>query len=224
MENVWNSGDSWKYLLLGDPEMTIRTSQPPSPWVVSPWVEHATCGPGGCPEVRMLVTQAGAPASGIRAAVYQPGGPDGVGVLDNRYTDASGYAAIPAPGLEDGPLYIDVVDLQGNSEPDTIMLQGGQVTGVGTLRAGGLSSLRAMPSVMSGGTMFTLGRPARGPARLDLYDAAGRRVRSLAIAPGEGIARWDAEDSSGQRVAAGVYLASFRDSEGQARARVVVLR
>jgi hypothetical protein len=224
MENVNHSNDSWKYLLIGDPEMTIRTTQPPSPWVVSPWVEHVACGPGGCPEIRMLVTQAGAPASGFRAAVYQPGGPGGVGVQDNRYTDATGYAAIPAPGLGDGPLYITTMNTMGHSVPDTIMVQGGQVTGVGTPRAADLSSLRAIPSVVRGGTMFALGRPAHGPARVDLYDAIGRRVRSLPIASGAVSVQWNAEDSSGQHAASGVYLASFHDSEGQAKARVVVLR
>src|SRR5213075_1715063 len=42
MENVWHSGDSWKYLLLGDPEMYIRTAQPVPPWVITaPFIEHA---------------------------------------------------------------------------------------------------------------------------------------------------------------------------------------
>ena len=50
MENVRHSGDSWKYLLLGDPEMTIRTTAPQSPWVSMPWVERAACGAGGCPD------------------------------------------------------------------------------------------------------------------------------------------------------------------------------
>jgi peptidase C25-like protein len=226
MENLKKSGDSWKYLLLGDPEMTIRTTQPASPWTVgAPWVEHVACGPGGCPEIRMYVTLAGGgPAVGVRVGVYQPPTPGGAGVADNRYTDATGLAAIPAPGLGDGLMYYTVVDDEGNCDPDTVSLQGGQVVGVGMPHAWGSMSLRAVPSVVHSGTVFTLGRPALGPARLDLYDATGRRVRSLAVASSAVNVRWDADDSSGGRVASGIYLARFRDSRGQANARLVVLR
>jgi hypothetical protein len=243
MENTKHSGDSWKYLLLGDPEMTIRTTQPESPWTVSaPWVERSACGPSGCPEIRMLVTLAsGAPAAGVRVGVWQPASSPagsaragaagsgaaataGAGVQDARYTDGTGLAAVPAPGLGDGPLYFTVVDEAGNALPDTAVIVNGQVTGVGAQGANGILSLGAMPSVVRAGTVFTLGRPARGPARLDLYDATGRRVRSLAVAHGEVRVSWDVDDASGRRVAPGIYLASIRDAQGRASARVVVLR
>lgn len=228
MENVFKSGDSWKYLLLGDPEMHIRTSQPQSPWVVSaPYIEHVACGPSGCPELRMHVNMAstGAPAVGVRVALHQPPGPGGAGVADNRYTDASGLVAIPVPGLGDGPMSCMMIDEEGHSSPDTIWAQGGQVTtGVGDRVARGSVSLRAQPTVVHAGTVFALGRPAGAAARLDLYDAIGRRVRSLPIASGALGVRWDAADASGRHAGSGVYLARYRDAAGEAKARVVVLQ
>jgi hypothetical protein len=239
MENYdKDPGDSWKYLLLGDPEMTIRITDPVPPNVSAPWVERAACGTEGCPEIRMLVTNAsGAPAVGVRVSVWQPGagvlaGPAragaarvaSAGVQDNRYTDATGLAAIPAPTLADGMLHYSAVDDAGNAVRDSVLISNGEVTGVGAPGAAGKLALRAMPSIVRAGTQFSLGRPAREPARLDLYDALGRRVRSLPVAPGSVAVRWDAGDASGERVAPGVYLASYRDALGQAGVRVVVLR
>ncbi len=233
LENYRHSGDSWKYLLLGDPEMTIRTTAPDPPVVSAPWVERAACGAEGCPEIRMLVALAsGAPAAGVRVSVWQPptGAPRpaaaaSAGVQDNRYTDATGLAAIPAPDLADGMLHYSAVDDFGNAVRDSVLVQNGRVTGVEVAGAErGASTLRAMPSVVRGGTEFVLGRPARGAARLDVYDAMGRRVRTLAVEPGSVKVRWDAADASGRRVPAGIYLASFRDPRGTDGTRVVVLR
>src|SRR5262249_16166937 len=75
-------------------------------------------------------------------------------------------------------------------------------------------SLRAVPSVVRAGTLFALGHPASEAARLDLYDAAGRRVRTLLPAKGSLTARWDADDAAGQHVRAGGYLARHRDAAG----------
>ncbi len=238
MENAEHAGDSWKYLLLGDPEMTIRTGVPPSPWVIgAPWVERSACGTSGCQEIRMHLSLAsGGPAVGVRVSVWQPPPPGSaaragsarvatLGLNDNRYTDASGLAAIPAPTLADGWLHYGLVDDAGNALMDSVRIQGGEVTAVPIPRvAAGPPSLRALPSVARAGTEFALGRPAGDGARLDLYDASGRRVRSFAVVRGAAGVRWDANDASGAAVAPGVYLASFRDADGQARARVVVLR
>jgi hypothetical protein len=59
---------------------------------------------------------------------------------------------------------------------------------------------------------------------LELYDATGRHVRTLAVGAGKVGVRWDAEDSSGRRVRSGIYLARYLDSETQVNTRVVVLR
>jgi hypothetical protein len=227
MENAWHSTDSWKYLLLGDPEMTIRTTQPASPWVIqAPWIETASCGTS-CPQLRTYLSlPAGGPAVGVRVSVYQPPSPGGPGVQDNRYTDATGLAAIPVPGLTDGRFFLSYDAPAGaHSTPDTIWEQGGQVTtGVGDSHRSRTLSLRALPTVVHDGTEFAIGRPAGEQARLELYDAAGRRVRTLPIASGALGVRWDAEVDSGRHARSGVYLARYHDNAGEAKARVVVLR
>ena len=185
----------------------------PDPWVITaPFIEHACAS---CPELRMYVSSAstGAPAPGVRVSIHQPGGPGSPEFQDSRYTDASGLAAIPVQGLGNGPLSLRLMDAQGNGSPDTIWYQDGNVTtGVGDRRAKGSLSLRALPTVIHAGTLFTLGRPATAGARVDLYDPLGRQVRSLPIASGALSVRWDAEDASGRHAGSGVYLARYRDA------------
>lgn len=77
------------------------------------------------------------------------------------------------------------------------------------------------------GATFRLRLPRAADVRLSVYDAAGRRVRSLhagARAAGEHAMRWDGRDDSGARVAPGVYLAAAEWADRRASVRVVVLR
>jgi hypothetical protein len=60
-------------------------------------------------------------------------------------------------------------------------------------------------------------------ARLDLFDAGGRRVRSWSPPPGDGVIEWDGGDDSGARMPAGLYLARVRDARGEATTRITWL-
>jgi hypothetical protein len=65
------------------------------------------------------------------------------------------------------------------------------------------------PMRATGGTRIAFQLPGSGPVRLDIYDIAGRRVRTLVnstMTPGAKSAYWDGLDDSGQTVASGVYL------------------
>src|SRR5262249_51704524 len=56
---------------------------------------------------------------------------------------------------------------------------------------------------------FELGIPAPGTVRLDIYDAAGRRVRAMlneVLPSGYHRVGWDLSDARGTRVQPGVYL------------------
>ncbi len=69
--------------------------------------------------------------------------------------------------------------------------------------------------------------PARGEARLAVYDVAGREVARLidgVIAAGEHVVSWEALDGSGAPLAAGVYLARLSTPAGSAATRLVVVR
>jgi len=70
----------------------------------------------------------------------------------------------------------------------------------------------------------TLAEP--GPARVEVFDLAGRRVRSLAdgsFAARTTLLDWDLADGSGRRVAAGVYLLRAMAEGATATRRLVVL-
>jgi hypothetical protein len=72
----------------------------------------------------------------------------------------------------------------------------------------GLDPITPNPARGEVGMSFTL--PATGPARLALFDAAGRRVRTLVDGErplGRTALRWDGRDESGSPVGAGLYWA-----------------
>jgi hypothetical protein len=72
---------------------------------------------------------------------------------------------------------------------------------------------------------FSLNAPAT--VRVDVYDAAGRRVRTLRDGPhpsGDHAAEWDLLDDGGDRVAAGVYFWRVASGEAELTEKVVVLR
>lgn len=83
----------------------------------------------------------------------------------------------------------------------------------------------AWPNPARGAVRFAAALPAAGAARLEVYDAAGRRVRTLAdgaFAAGAHAWTWDLRDAAGVRVAPGVYLARFA-AAGETRTRRVVV-
>jgi hypothetical protein len=80
------------------------------------------------------------------------------------------------------------------------------------------------PNPSRGETQMTLEMDARGHAEVGVFDAGGRRVRSLLaerIEAGPRSIRWDGRDDQGQRAAAGVYFVRVRTASGEAHQRVV---
>jgi hypothetical protein len=69
--------------------------------------------------------------------------------------------------------------------------------------------------------------PGQMPARLELFDVSGRRVRMLTdgVLPA-GVTRvhWDGQGGSGEHVGSGVYFARLRYSTGEMTARAVFVR
>ena len=94
--------------------------------------------------------------------------------------------------------------------------------GAGTPRAIAFSAPQPNPS--RGRTAFALTLPAPAAARIELFDAAGRRVRTLldGLRPaGEHRVAWDGRDDRGALVAPGVYLVRARTAGFEATRRVV---
>lgn len=61
------------------------------------------------------------------------------------------------------------------------------------------------------------------PARVDVYDAAGRRIRSLSASGPSGQVRWDVRDASGRDAPTGVYLAVIAGADGQMTTRKLLV-
>ena len=105
------------------------------------------------------------------------------------------------------------------------VLPSGSVGGAGTPRSTRLSD--AHPNPCTRGTTFELALARSGEASLAIYDAGGRRVRSLlgGEAPaGTRTVTWDARDDAGARVPAGLYFARLEVGGERCARRVLVLR
>jgi hypothetical protein len=91
------------------------------------------------------------------------------------------------------------------------------------------ADLEVRPNPFSAETSLTLRVPAGGAGSIELYNAAGERVRTLRVRPsdsGAGSAvrvSWDGRDDEGRRLAAGAYFAVARGVDGTRTRRVVLL-
>jgi hypothetical protein len=69
--------------------------------------------------------------------------------------------------------------------------------------------------------------PRGGPASIDVFDVAGRRVATLIdgpVAAGPHRATWDGRSSDGRSMPAGVYFVRLKTAEGSRSGRVLLLR
>lgn len=83
------------------------------------------------------------------------------------------------------------------------------------------------PNPFSESTTLRFVQPRAGAARLAIYDAAGRRLRELALPAGPAGERslaWDGRDAAGHAVASGVYLYRLEAADALRSGRLVKLR
>jgi len=86
--------------------------------------------------------------------------------------------------------------------------------------------LSASPNPARSGTSFTLALPSAGRAEFSLYDASGRRVRTLLasdLPAGTHSVKWDGRDDSGARVGAGVYFTRLQVGASSTGGKLVVI-
>jgi len=136
----------------------------------------------------------------------------------------------------DGALYVadpgsgqPFSNTNGDREPQVLRIAKQElVTDVGTVSAPPALSLALPapnPSYGAVRLQFTLAR--EGVARLEIYDLAGRSVRTLEagqLAAGAHAARWDGRDRSGGRVAGGLYFARLTVAGESLARRIVIVR
>jgi len=86
--------------------------------------------------------------------------------------------------------------------------------------------LSASPNPARSGTSFTLALPSAGRAEFSLYDATGRRIRTLIasdLSAGTHSVKWDGRDDSGARVGAGVYFTRLQVGASSTGGKLVVI-
>ena len=106
-------------------------------------------------------------------------------------------------GTRDRGWYIDDVSLEGTLRPSDVVEQ------VGPGRAEILSDLSVGPNPFEGSAAIRFRSMEAGPAWVTVFDASGRRVRSLCggapIRSGDSSFLWDGRDDAGHPAAAGSY-------------------
>jgi len=89
----------------------------------------------------------------------------------------------------------------------------------------GLVMLRIAPNPAGGPVSLAYTIPEDGSVKLEVFDIAGRRVRTLVdrkVRSGRHSFVWNGTDQGGRRVAAGSYLVRFQ-AAGTAETRTVTL-
>jgi aminopeptidase N len=121
------------------------------------------------------------------------------------------------------------LDLYGVSfDPDEWILRSVIFDGiVDAPEASAALAISARPNPFNPHTTLRLEAPRAGAARVVVFDARGRRVRTLLdaeIAAGVTDVRWDGRDHGGREVAAGVYFAVFEQAGRQETTRLALVR
>lgn len=99
-------------------------------------------------------------------------------------------------------------------------------TGVGDTPTARVT-LSAAPNPFNPQTRITFTMPAPGPARLSVYDVAGRRIATLVdgpVAAGATTITWRGVTDNGRTVASGVYFARLQTAGSQAVYKLVVTK
>jgi hypothetical protein len=224
---------AYKYVLYGDPEMSIKRENFGGPSVtidlITPLNFITPCpGIDCCPTCPapvidiQAVGAGGAPVPDVKIGIWKPRLGETDQVLANQYSGADGWVHIPAPGLTGGTLYVGFDDSRGHAGLDSIPVSS-LVTGAeGPVPAA--LHLVATPNVTSGRTRLLFGRALATAASVRIYRVDGRLARALPALKGSAFVDWDGRDQSGAPVASGVYLATLEADRTRVNARIVLVR
>ena len=126
-------------------------------------------------------------------------------------------------------IWLRARDTAGNWGPAgglALLSNGDGVTAVGDLPAHDFL-LAPTPNPFRGNATLRFGLARAGDVRLELFDVAGRRVRTLAQgahAPGAHAVAWDGRDDDRNPVGAGIYFVRLVTPAGTYRTRIVSLQ
>jgi len=91
----------------------------------------------------------------------------------------------------------------------------------------GLAITSVYPNPFNSGVSIRYNLPLTGKASIEIYDIAGRRVRTLSAGQataGSGQLIWDGADSFGQPMASGIYFVRLNSADKSAAQKAVLLR
>jgi hypothetical protein len=138
-------------------------------------------------------------------------------LTDTGYVDVTGEAHV---------YQLIAVDVHGNASPASEVVPGGTVDVPGSgVTLAFLGHLAPNPS--RGDVALRFGLARAGGASVDVFDAAGRRVRELArgeFAAGEHLVHWDGRDAEGGVSPAGIYFVRMQTAGFRAERRFVRMR
>ncbi len=125
----------------------------------------------------------------------------------------------------------DEQGIPGAADLDDVVVHLEAYVGVGVSVPGDealtLALSRGRPNPFTTTTVLTLGLPRAGEALVEVYDIAGRKVRTLragTLASGEHLVYWDGRDERGRPVASGIYLCRAQVGAWRESRKVVLLR
>ena len=188
------------FCLFGDPALRLWT-ETPQPLAVG----HAREILPGPQQVGVEVTRAGLPLAGALVCASMD---TTIYAFDS--TDAAGTVLLDVSPADTGQLRL-VVTARDCIPYDALVHV---VTQVGLVEERPVPAARpvvACPSTFTGHTVLTLAGPAPSGARVEVRDAAGRAVRSIAAAGCTNV-EWDGRAGDGSACRPGVYFCDIRDA------------
>jgi hypothetical protein len=153
---------------------------------------------------------------------------DAIAYSAPRQSEEYDVLAFDPPMSGDYPLVVYRTTRTGIDQASGYALAlGSQTTGVGSAAGAPLALAVASAQPAEGAVRLVFDLPDAGRARLGVFDAQGRRVRSLAdgaLAPGRHEVEWDARDDAGSRLGAGVFWVRLEYAGRTLARRVIRLR
>jgi hypothetical protein len=170
----------------------------------------------------VLVTADGVPVEGALVGVFQYDER-----IDGTHTDATGLAVLDIDRFPAGTAPVEIAVTSHNCAPyfgEASALLDPQ--GVGLREGPCFALMPARPNPCRGATVIEYTLPRPGHARLDLFDPAGRLLRTLRSgdqSAGCHNLLWDGRGKEGAQVPAGIYLCRLTAASGCLERRCVVL-